>query len=100
MSEKDELEEIMYWLGREIVEARQALWGGESGKAFASIEAAEEQFEKLEEHLEGTVPNSKLKSRLEDWREAADYAEERGYWKESDGINGCVDEIEALMEEE
>jgi hypothetical protein len=48
----DELEEVLYWVGREIQEARRALWDGKSGKAFASIEAAEEEFEKLEEMIE------------------------------------------------
>jgi len=50
MSDRDtELGEALYWLGREIQEARRALWDGKSGKAFASIEAAEEQFEEVEE---------------------------------------------------
>lgn len=57
----DELEEVLYWVGREIQEARRALWDGKSGKAFASIEAAEEEYEKLEEMIEaadtGTVPD-------------------------------------------
>lgn len=48
----DELEEVLYWLGREITETRRALWEGKSGKAFASIEAAEEEFEKLQEIME------------------------------------------------
>jgi len=48
----DELEEVLYWVGREIQETRNALWDGKSGKAFASIEAAEEEFEKLQEILE------------------------------------------------
>jgi hypothetical protein len=48
----DELDEVVYWVGREIQEARRALWDGKSGKAFAAIEAAEEEFEKLEEMIE------------------------------------------------
>lgn len=54
MSDRDEFEEAMYWLGREITEARKAIWDGKSGKAFASIEAAEEQFEKVEEIVEAS----------------------------------------------
>jgi len=53
-----ELGEAMYWLGREIQEARRALWDGRSGKAFASIQAAEEKFEEVEELLDETeVPS-------------------------------------------
>lgn len=47
----DELEEAVHWVGREIQEARSALWDGKSGKAFASIEAAEEEFETVMERV-------------------------------------------------
>jgi len=52
MSDRDDFEESVYWLGREIEEVRRALWDGKTGKAFASIEAAEEQFEQVQEELE------------------------------------------------
>ena len=45
----DELEEAVIWVERELREARRALWDGKSGKAFASIEAAQEEFETVEE---------------------------------------------------
>lgn len=44
----DDLRDAVYWTGREIREARKALWDGKTGKAFASIEAAQEQFEEVE----------------------------------------------------
>lgn len=44
----DELEEAIHWVERELREARRALWDGKSGKAFASIEAAQEEFETVE----------------------------------------------------
>ena len=33
------------------------------------------------------------------WKDAADYAENEGYLREADGINGCVDELEHALEE-
>jgi hypothetical protein len=48
----EELEEAVYWVGRELREARRAVWDGKSGKAFASIEAAQDEFEKVEEKVE------------------------------------------------
>lgn len=47
----DELEEAVHWVERELREARQALWDGKSGKAFASIEAAQDEFETVEEAI-------------------------------------------------
>ena len=47
----DELEEAVNWIGREIQEARRALWDGKSGKAFTAIEAAEEEFETVMERV-------------------------------------------------
>ena len=47
----DELEEAVHWVGREIQEARRALWDGKSGKAFTAIEAAEEEFETVMERV-------------------------------------------------
>lgn len=47
----DELEEAVHWVERELREARRALWDGKSGKAFASIEAAQEEFETVEEAI-------------------------------------------------
>jgi len=44
----DELEEAVHWLHRELREAQRALWDGKSGKAYASIEAAQDQFETVE----------------------------------------------------
>lgn len=52
INEDGELGEVMHWLGREITEARRAMWEGKSGKAFASLEAAEEEYEKLKKILE------------------------------------------------
>lgn len=47
----DELEEAVHWVERELREARRALWDGQSGRAFASIEAAQDEFEKVEEAI-------------------------------------------------
>jgi hypothetical protein len=47
----EELEEAVHWVERELREARRALWDGKSGKAFASIEAAQEEFETVEEAI-------------------------------------------------
>jgi hypothetical protein len=47
----DELEEAVHWVERELREARRALWDGKSGKAFASIEAAQDEFETVEEAI-------------------------------------------------
>jgi hypothetical protein len=33
------------------------------------------------------------------WREAAEYAENEGYMHESDGINGCADELEHALDQ-
>jgi hypothetical protein len=49
---RDEFEEALYWLGRELREARQALWHGKTGKAFASIEAAQDQLDNLGEEID------------------------------------------------
>ena len=46
-----ELEEAVSWVERELREARRALWDGKSGKAFASIEAAQDEFETVEEAI-------------------------------------------------
>lgn len=48
---RDDLDETLYWLERELREARQALWDGKSGKAFSAIEAAQDEFDKVEEVL-------------------------------------------------
>jgi hypothetical protein len=45
----DDLEEAVGWVERELREARRALWEGKTGKAFASIEAAQDEFETVEE---------------------------------------------------
>jgi len=37
---------------------------------------------------------------VERWKDAADYAENEGYVREADGINGCADELEALLDDE
>jgi len=47
----DELEEAVHWVERELREARRALWDGKSGKAFTAIEAAQDDFEKIEEAM-------------------------------------------------
>jgi len=47
----DELAEAVHWVERELREARRALWDGKSGKAFASIEAAQDEFETVEEAI-------------------------------------------------
>jgi|GEM_PF-3569198 len=47
----DALEESVMWLERELREARQALWDGKSGKAFTAIEAAQDEFETVEEAI-------------------------------------------------
>jgi len=47
----DELEEAVHFLERELREARRALWDGKSGKAFASVEAAQDEFETVEEAM-------------------------------------------------
>lgn len=47
----EELEESIDWVGRELREARRALWDGKTGKAFASIEAAQDSFEPVEEAI-------------------------------------------------
>lgn len=47
----DELEEAVAWAERELREARQALWDGKSGKAFTAIEAAQDEFETVEEAI-------------------------------------------------
>jgi len=52
MTDRTELEEAVYWSGREIQEARAALWDGKCGEAFANIEAAMEQMQQVEELLE------------------------------------------------
>jgi len=52
MTDRTELEEALYWTGREIQEARKALWDGKSGKAFANIDSAEGHFTELEEELQ------------------------------------------------
>jgi len=46
------------------------------------------------------VPHTKLEELIGLWRDAADDAEELGYYQESDGINSCADELEALIENE
>jgi len=48
---QEELEEAVHWVERELREARRALWDGKSGKAFASIEAAQDEFETVEEAI-------------------------------------------------
>jgi hypothetical protein len=47
----EELEEAASWVKRELREARRALWDGKSGKAYASIEAAQDDFKTLEEAI-------------------------------------------------
>lgn len=49
--------------------------------------------------LRGAVPNGELRDLLARWRESADCAENEGILAESDGINGCADELEALIED-
>jgi hypothetical protein len=49
---RDDLEEALHWLDRELREARRALWDGKTGKAFASIEAAQDQLDNLEEAID------------------------------------------------
>jgi transcriptional regulator with XRE-family HTH domain len=46
-----ELEEAVSWVKLELREARRALWDGKSGKAFASIEAAQNEFETVKEAI-------------------------------------------------
>jgi hypothetical protein len=48
---RDDFEEALHWLDRELREARRALWDGKTGKAFASIEAAQDQLDNLEEAI-------------------------------------------------
>lgn len=48
MSE-DTAEQHLDWVERELREARNALWDGQSGRAFASIEAAQEELEQFME---------------------------------------------------
>lgn len=47
----DELEEAVHWVERELREARSALWDGKSGKAFTSIEVAQDEFETVKEAI-------------------------------------------------
>ena len=47
----EELEEAASWTERELREARRALWDGKTGKAFASIEAAQDEFETVAEAI-------------------------------------------------
>ena len=49
VSVNDELVEAVSWTERELREARKALWDGKTGKAFASIEAAQDEFETVTE---------------------------------------------------
>jgi len=48
---QEELEEAVHWVQRELREARRALWDGQSVKAFKSIEAAQSEFETVEEAI-------------------------------------------------
>lgn len=43
----EDTEEAWKWLQRELREARKALWDGQTGRAFASIEAAQDQLDVL-----------------------------------------------------
>lgn len=47
--DRGDYEDAMHWLDRELREARQALWKGQPVKAFASVEAAQDELEKLQE---------------------------------------------------
>lgn len=47
----DELVEATSWVKRELREARRALWDGKTGKAFSCIEAAQDEFETVEEAI-------------------------------------------------
>jgi len=50
--EEIDIEEAMKYLDMELREARSALWDGQSGRAFAAIEAAQDEFDKLEEAID------------------------------------------------
>ena len=45
----DEVDDAIKWTERELKDARQALWYGQTGRAFASIEEAQKQFEIVKE---------------------------------------------------
>jgi hypothetical protein len=47
----DDLKEAVSWVERELPEARRALWDGQTGKAYASIEAAQDEFKTVEEAI-------------------------------------------------
>lgn len=46
-----EVDDAVKWVERELREARKALWDGQCGRAFASVEAAQDEFETIETAL-------------------------------------------------
>ena len=47
-----------------------------------------------------TTSNDDLRELIDRWEDAAQYAKERGYLREYDGIAGCVDELKAVINDE
>jgi len=56
------------------------------------------EFPQRPDACEG-VPEDDLRELIEEWREAAEYAKDAGNIHEYDGIMGCVDELEVLVED-
>ena len=53
----DQIADHRKWCRHALMDARNALWDGKCGKAFKSIEDAEEQFKQLDKLLEEELDN-------------------------------------------
>lgn len=78
-------------------------WNGETyhGNPAGYERRLQARFEALCNSGEfDAVSGEKLRSLIQDWRDAGEYAKDAGNIHEHDGIMGCADELEALLQDE